>query len=60
MKVSNDEYELPEAVASSWAELARLCGCTINTIHSRRWHFFEGKVKYIRFVKVEIEEDEDE
>lgn len=55
MKVSNDKYELPEAVANSWSELARICGCTVNTIHSRRRHYYAGKCKNIRFVKVDIE-----
>lgn len=35
MKVSNDEYELPIAVAETAAELAKLCGVTVNSIYSQ-------------------------
>lgn len=36
MKVSKDKYELPEAVADSWNELALLCGITLNAIYKTR------------------------
>lgn len=38
MKVTNDKYRLPVAVADSAAELARLVGATKNTVLSSISH----------------------
>ena len=35
MKVSSDKFELPEAVADTAVELAKLCGVTANGIYSQ-------------------------
>lgn len=53
LKVSNDEYELPLAVADSAVELAELVGTTATTIYSSMSHVkhqdgqnYRGKYKY--------------
>ena len=52
MKISLDEYELPEAVADSIVELAKMCGVTANTISSHMCH--SKKTGYrCRYIKVE-------
>ena len=57
MKVSNDKYELPEAVAGSVKELALLLGITTNAIYSA---FSQSKTKGYnnRYVKVVLDESE--
>ena len=51
MMLSSDEYELPEAVADSPTELARITGTTRTNILSSISH------GYKRFVKVVLEEE---
>ena len=60
MAVDLDEYELPYAVADSSKELAEICGTKANTIASVICHVEAGRVKRSRFIRVEIEEDDDE
>lgn len=58
MRVSKDDYELPEVIALSAAELARLTGvqpCTIYTcMRSARQH--GGRSQYVR---VDIDETDE-
>lgn len=59
LKVTNDEYELPVAVADSLEELADMCGVkkeSIIQMLSRVKH--QKYLKWSCYRKVEIEEDE--
>lgn len=60
MAVDLDEYELPYAVADSPKELAEICGTKANTISATICHVEAGRAKRSRFIRVEIEEDDDE
>ena len=57
MKVTADEYELPEAVAESASELGRMCGVSASTIMSASFKARMRGKKSV-YVKVEIEDDE--
>lgn len=58
LKVTQDKYSLPMAVAESAEELAEICGVTKENIFSR---ISEGKnLKYPSYIMVEIEEGDDE
>jgi len=58
MKVSKDKYELPEAVAGSVHELAKLLGITENAIYVSMSQ--EKRFGYrTNYVKVEIDEEEE-
>lgn len=56
IKVTNDRYELPMAVAESGQELARLCGVTANTIYSQMSHA-KAKGRWCSYRKVEVEDE---
>jgi len=60
MMVSKDKFELPEAIADSAGELARIVGISEDTIYSTVSHMKAGRLKSGRFRRVEIEEDDDE
>lgn len=64
MKCGPPPYLLPEAVANSVDELARMCGTTANCIRSyisHRKNRTNGFTKNAeRYVVVDIEEDVDE
>lgn len=61
IKVTNDKYELPVAVADSAEELAQLCGVKTNNIHSSRSHAkAQGQKTQYRLVKVNDKEIEDD
>ena len=58
MKVSRDKYELPEAVAGTREELAKLLGIKTNTVD----HYFYLQKKYgmnCGYVKVVIDDEEE-
>lgn len=57
LKVTNDKYELPVAVADSAEELAKLCGVKVNNIHSSRSHA-KARGHKTRYLKVQINEKE--
>lgn len=57
LMVSNDEYELPMAVADSAAELSRITGWKLGTIKSFISHYRAGTIKKSRFHRVEVEEE---
>lgn len=59
MEVSKDKYQLPVCLADSVGELAIKCGCSQNSIMSAMSHYKAGRAKSCRFVKVEIEENEE-
>ena len=64
MQCGPPPYLLPEVVANSAAELAEMCGTTVNCIRSyisHRKNGTNGFTKYAeRYVVVDIEEGEDE
>lgn len=53
VKVTKDEYELPEAVADTAAELAKMLGVSKNAICSSVYHFRKGNIKKTPYRKVE-------
>lgn len=59
MKVSKDELELPEAVADTARELAEITGTTTFSIVSSVSKVRCGERKMCRYVKVDIEDDEE-
>ena len=59
MKVSDDEYELPVAVADSLAALARLCGVTEASICSSMSKARHGIRKTLyRRVRIDLDDTE--
>ena len=59
MLVSQDKYELPLIVALSAAELARKCGVNKYTIIGQILRYEQGKIHRSRYVRVEIDEEEE-
>lgn len=57
LAVSEDEYELPIAVAGSAQELERLLGLGKGTVSSHISHAKSRKRKRQRYFKIEIEEE---
>ena len=57
LMVTDDEYELPLAVADSAAELARITGKRENTIYSAICHAKKGDRKSI-YHKIEIMDED--
>lgn len=57
IKVTNDEYELPVAVADTAAELARIVGSNENTIRSAICHYEKGRRNKSIYHKVEWEDE---
>ncbi|MBQ5589013.1 MAG: hypothetical protein IIU70_02555 [Anaerotignum sp.] len=58
MEVTPDALSLPVDVADNVKELAEKNGMTGQRIHEMIWHGKTGRTKHPRFVKVEVEEDE--
>lgn len=56
MKVSDDEYELPIAVADTVPKLAKLLGVKSNTIYATMHRHKNGEVKRSSFVRVKLDE----
>ena len=56
MKVTNDRYELPLAVADSGYELAKICGVSTNNVYNaiRKARLMGHRCQYIR---VEVEDE---
>lgn len=59
MKVTQDEYELPLAIASTVQELADICGTSANNIRSTMSRHKSGKFKKTKYVKVEVSEEDE-
>lgn len=58
LKVTDDQYELPVAVAETQGELARMCGVSKATITSSLSHQRHGRWQsHYKEVKVEDEEE---
>lgn len=62
MKVTEDEYELPEIIAESAEELAKICGTTSAAVSGTALKHRQGKIKkHPKYVRVIIyDEDESE
>ena len=60
MKVSKDKYQLPEAVSDSVKELAEMCGESPRIVSSLASKERAGKHKNSPFIRVDIEEGEDD
>lgn len=60
LKVTNDEYELPEAVADSAKELAELCGVAARTIHDCIRKVQLGTIKRSQYIRVFLTKEEEE
>lgn len=58
MKVTQDEFELPLAVANTSYELAKICGTTANNVRSTVAKGKSGIIKNPSFVMVEVKEGE--
>ena len=60
LAVSTDKYELPYAVADSVQQLSRMLRVSEKTIWSHISHAKERKWKKHRYLRVEIDEQEEE
>lgn len=58
MAVTSDEYELPIAVATSAAELGRMCGVKANTVH-HMIYMEKHDICKSRYKKVEVDDDDE-
>ena len=58
MKVTQDEYELPLAIADTSVELAQICGTTANSIRSTVAKARKGIIRNPSYVLVMVEEGE--
>lgn len=56
MRVSSDEYQLPEIIAESRKELAYLCGVSEQAIAQNRYYAKRGNGRE-RYVKVKLEDE---
>ncbi|MBQ7067155.1 MAG: hypothetical protein IJN92_10090 [Lachnospiraceae bacterium] len=55
MEVTQDEYELPVAVADTVEELAKMRGTTIGSILSTISKYKCGKRKKIKYLRVDLD-----
>lgn len=58
MKVTNDEYELPLAVAESAAELARMTGIKPESLYSIISRERHGKKRTYSYREVEVDDED--
>lgn len=58
--VTSDEYELPLAVADSAGQLALMIGVPLVNIATMASKYENGLIKKSKYVKVKVEEGEDE
>lgn len=58
MRVSKDKYRLPEAVADTPQQLAKICGTSATTIVSVVSKWKSGKYKNPRYEVVEVYDDD--
>lgn len=59
MAVTNDEYELPIAVADTCKELATMIGVDAYSIRKHRWWCKTNGVK-CQYHKIEVDDDDDD
>lgn len=58
LEVTQDEYELPLAVADTSAQLAEMCGTSQNYVCSSASHYNAGRLKKTRFRSVPYYEED--
>lgn len=58
IRVSKDKYRLPEAVADTPQQLAKICGTSATTIESVVSKWKSGKYKNPRYEVVEVYDDD--
>lgn len=59
MRVTDDQYELPIAVADTHGELARMCGVSRNTVASALSHARRNGQNSV-YKEVEVEDGSDD
>ena len=57
MKVSEDCYELPEAIADSQTELARECDTKLSTVNMSIQRYRKGTIKQLKYIEVELPDE---
>lgn len=55
VEVTQDEYSLPVRVCGTVVELAKMTGLSANNVSSQISKGIQGKYKYPRFIKVNVE-----
>lgn len=60
MEITRDEYELPVAVSDNLAEFSKMVNASKGTISSSICHARSGRYKTQRFIKVEIDDTDDD
>lgn len=60
MEVTQDEYELPIRIADSPRQLSRMCGVSVDVIYQAVSHWKKGDTARLRFVMVEVDEEEED
>ena len=58
LAVDADEYELPQAVEETAAELAKVCGTTTSNVQNSCIRGWNGRISGRKFVKVPRKEIE--
>lgn len=56
MKITQDKYELPEAIAENIGELARMCGVSWRTIDGALYRNKRPKVRP-KYIAVKIDDE---
>lgn len=54
LKVTNDKYELPLAVAESSRELEQMLGLNRKTVYKQVWNAEKTKTK-CQYIKIEVD-----
>ncbi len=60
MAVSADKYELPVVVADSLSELGSKFGISAKDVDNRIWTGAVSRKDKVRFLRVEVSDDEDD
>lgn len=60
LEVTQDEYELPLAVAGNQHELSRMVGVPVSTIRETHSKWLHGKMKTCRYRRVVVQGGESE
>ena len=58
MRITSDQYQLPEVIADTVEELSELTGVKIGSIRSTASRVVHGRLKTGTFVYVDIDEEE--
>ena len=60
MEITRDKYELPVAISDNLTEFSKMVNASKGTISSAIYHANVVKYKRPRFIKIEIDETDDE